>query len=110
MLNCDASGCIVPQPPRQSRTDLESAVMSLGAILDLTGPLTDHVGPNNARERFRRFLSHDLSHASAVWALIQQAQQSTDEQAQRALGDLVVTLGRFIGCEVAYGTYARTPF
>ena len=93
------------QPPRQSRTDDGSAMMSLGAILELTGRLTDQSGTNTARERFRRFLRSDIPGLAAVRALIAEAQESDDEQAQRALGDLVMTLGRFVGCEVSYGTY-----
>ena len=68
-------------------------MMSLGAILELTGRLTDQSGTNTARERFRRFLKSDIPGLASVRALIAEAQESDDEQAQRALGDLVMTLG-----------------
>jgi hypothetical protein len=84
-------------------------MMSLVSILELTGRLTDQSGANTPRERFRRFLRSDVPGLSGVRALIVEAQASDDDQAQRALGDLVVTLGRFVGCDVTYGSYLRTP-
>jgi hypothetical protein len=86
------------------------AMMSLGAILELTGRLTDQSGANTARERFRRFLASEVPGLSGVRSLVAQAQQSDDEQGQRALGDLVVALGRFVGCEVTYGAHVRTSY
>jgi len=81
--------------------------MFLGDILALTGRLTDDPGFGTARQRFRRFLGAWPGTIDDVRALLDDAQRAGDEQAQRALMDLVVTLGRYLEFDVTYGCYER---
>lgn len=79
----------------------------LADLLALAGRLTDQPGPDTARERFRRFLSGWPASAADLADLIDEAQRTPDDQSQRALMDLVVTLGRYLGFAVSYGVYDR---
>jgi hypothetical protein len=80
-------------------------VIPLDAILMLVGRLDDEPGFEASRQRFRRFLHDHVTHVGALRALIDGAQNVPGEQHQRALKDLVVTLGRFLGFETTYGVY-----
>lgn len=79
----------------------------LADVLALAGRLTDQPGPDTARERFRRFLSGGTGSLDELSDLIDDAQRTPDDQAQRALMDLVVTVGRYLGFVVSYGGYER---
>ena len=79
----------------------------LSDLLALAGRLTDQPGPDTARERFRRCLTTWPPEVSDLADLIDAAQRSQDDQSQRALMDLVVTLGRHLGFVVNYGLYDR---
>ncbi|MFN7916243.1 MAG: hypothetical protein U0Q55_12960 [Vicinamibacterales bacterium] len=79
----------------------------LADILALAGRLTDQPGPDSARERFRRFLTSWTGSLDDLADLIDHAQRTPDDQSQRALMDLVVTVGRYLGFVVSYGTYER---
>ena len=76
-------------------------------MLALSGRLTDQPGPDTPRERFRRFLAGWPGSVDDLHALIEDGQRTPDDQSQRALMDLVVTLGRYLGFSVAYGVYDR---
>jgi hypothetical protein len=78
--------------------------ITLSDVLMLAGRLDDTPGFDTPRERFRRFLSAHVTSAQ-VGALIEQSQPLVDEQLHRALQDLVVLLGRFLGFETTFGTY-----
>jgi hypothetical protein len=75
--------------------------------LALAGRLHDQPGPDTARERFRRFLASWPGQVDDVEQLIDDAQRAADDQSQRALMDLVVSLGRYLGFDVTYGGYER---
>jgi hypothetical protein len=83
--------------------------VTLEQILNLSGKLDDSPGFDSARERFRRFLLEHASDLAGARALIEQGQHLPGEQHNRALQDLVVLLGRFIGFDVAFGAYAPAP-
>jgi hypothetical protein len=80
-------------------------VIPLDAILMLVGRLDDEPGFEASRQRFRRFLHDHVTNIGALRALIEGGQNVPGEQHQRALKDLIVTLGRFIGFEATYGVY-----
>ena len=80
----------------------------LGDVLALSGRLTDQPGFDTARERFRRFLANWPGTVDDLRTLADDAQRTVDEQSQRALMDIVVTLGRHLGFAVIYGSYDRT--
>jgi hypothetical protein len=81
--------------------------LSLSDLLALVGRLSDQSGVDTPRERFRRFLMVWPSAAGALRSLVDDARRTGDEQAQRALMDLVLALGRFLGFDVTFGTYDR---
>jgi hypothetical protein len=79
--------------------------ITIDQLLMLAGRLDDAPGFDTPRERFRRFLLEHAGSLDFVRALIDQCQHAPAEQHQRALQDLVVLLGRFLGFEVQFGTY-----
>lgn len=83
--------------------------VTLEQILSLSGPLDDTPGFDSARERFRRFLLEHAADPHGARALIEQGQHLPGEQHHRALQDLVVLLGKFIGFETTFGAYAPPP-
>ncbi len=83
--------------------------VTLEQILSLSGRLDDTPGFDSARERFRRFLLEHASDLHGARALIEQGQHLPGEQHHRAVQDLVVLLGRFIGFDVTFGAYAPPP-
>jgi hypothetical protein len=83
--------------------------VSLDDILALAGRLDDAPGFDTPRERFRRFLLAQVTDPASARSLIDQSQHSVGEQHHRALQDTVVTLGRFLGFETAFGNYQRVP-
>jgi hypothetical protein len=80
--------------------------VTIDEVLTLAGRLDDEPGFDAPRERFRRFLQSHLRHPKTVRAWIEQCQHSPGDQHQRALQDLVVMLGRFLGFETTFGPYA----
>jgi hypothetical protein len=80
--------------------------VTLEQVLSLSGKLDDTPGFDSARERFRRFLLENAADPAAARSLIEQGQHLPGEQHQRALQDLVVLLGRFVGFDVTFGAYA----
>ncbi|MGE3958980.1 MAG: hypothetical protein AB7H96_19865 [Vicinamibacterales bacterium] len=81
--------------------------LHLEDMLALAGRLTDQPGPDAARERFRRFLAAWRGTLDDLRTLIEDGQRSPDDQSQRALMDLVLTIGRYLGFTVSYGVYDR---
>src|SRR5262245_29030304 len=73
--------------------------VTLDQILILAGRLDDAPGFDTPRERFRRFLTDHVQTLPLARALIEQGQYAPGEQHRRALEDLVVLTGRFIGFE-----------
>ena len=78
---------------------------TLDHLLTLVGRLDDAPGFDSPRERFRRFLLEQTRTPADARALIEQCQHSPLEQHRRAMQDLVVLLGRFLGFEITFGTY-----
>jgi hypothetical protein len=84
--------------------------VTLDQILSLSGSLDDTPGFDSARERFRRFLLEQATDPHSIRSLIEQGQHLPGEQYHRAIQDLVVLLGKFIGFEVTFGAYAPPKF
>lgn len=87
---------------------MSSTGVSLVDLLTLAGHLDDAPGVDVPRDRFRRFITSRVADVVAVGDLLRQCQESLGEQPARARQDLVVSLGRFLGFDVAFGAYART--
>jgi hypothetical protein len=82
--------------------------ISLTDLLPLVGRLDAAPGFDTPRERFRRFLLEHVTDVATARVLIEECQRSVGEQRHRALQDLVVLVGRFLGFEITFGTYERT--
>ncbi len=76
-------------------------------LLPLVGRLDSAPGFDTPRERFRRFLLEHVSDVATARVFIEECQRSVGEQRHRALQDLVVLVGRFLGFETIFGTYER---
>lgn len=81
--------------------------ISFNTLLQLVGRLDDQPGFDSPRERFRRFLTEEVVDLHLAAALVDEGQHALGEQAHRALQDVLVVLGRFLGFETAFGTYQR---
>lgn len=81
--------------------------VSLNSILALVGRIDDATGFDAPRERFRRFLAEYVTDAGIARSFIEQVQHSLNDQHRRALQDLVVLLGRFLGFETTFGGSPR---
>lgn len=81
--------------------------LSLHEVLPLAGQLDDAPGFDTGRERFRRFLLELVTDVPTARALIEECQRSVGEQRHRALQDLMVAFGRFLGFAVTFGRYDR---
>ena len=79
--------------------------VTLTDLLPLVGRLDAAPGFDSPRERFRRFLLEHVSDVPTARGLIDECQRSVGEQRHRALQDLVVLLGRFLGFETIFGSY-----
>jgi hypothetical protein len=77
--------------------------VTLDQMLALAGRLDDSRDFDAARERFRRFLREHVTDVATLRGLINQAKYSPDDQHRRALQDLVVLTGRFLGFDVDVG-------
>jgi hypothetical protein len=75
-------------------------------MLALAGRLDDSRDFDAPRERFRRFLREYVSDVGTARALIDEARYAPDDQHRRALQDLVVLVGRFLGFDVDLGAPA----
>jgi hypothetical protein len=82
--------------------------ITLTDLLPLVGRLDAAPGFDSPRERFRRFLLEHVTDVATARALIEECQRSVGEQRHRALQDLVVLIGRFLGFEITFGTYERS--
>lgn len=80
-------------------------MITLKQVLELVGDLDDAQGEKTPRERFRRFLSQNLSSVGAVRDYVEECLRNSGEQYNRALQDLVNHLGRLMGFEVTFGRY-----
>jgi hypothetical protein len=83
--------------------------VTVNQVLTIVGRLDDSPGFDSARERFRRFLNERVTDAQSARVVIQQCQQISGEQNQRALQDAVVLSGKFLGFQTAFGRYQRDP-
>ena len=82
--------------------------ITLTDLLPLVGRLDAAPGFDSPRERFRRFLLEHVTDVPTARALIEECQRSVGEQRHRALQDLVVLIGRFLGFDITFGTYERS--
>jgi hypothetical protein len=83
--------------------------LDLSELLMLLGRLDDAPGADTPRDRYRRYLTRQLTTVQSVRELLDQTQVALGEQHARARQDLVALLGRFLGFEVAFGTYDSAP-
>lgn len=79
--------------------------LDLPELLTLLGRLDDAPGVDTPRDRYRRFLTRQLTTVQAVRDLIEQTQAALGDQHARARQDLVLLLGRSLGFDVTFGTY-----
>jgi hypothetical protein len=84
-------------------------VIPVEAILALAGRLEDAPGFDAPRQRFRRFLLDHITDLDALRTLITSCQHVPGEQHHRAMRDLMVVLGRFLGFDSAFGAYQPSP-
>jgi hypothetical protein len=77
--------------------------VTLDQLLALAGRLDDSRDFDAARERLRRFLREHVTDVVLLRALVDQARYSPDDQHRRAMQDLVVLAGRFLGFDVDIG-------
>jgi hypothetical protein len=82
-------------------------VLPLDQILMLTGRLDESAGFDSARERFRRFLLDHVREPAMARVLIDECQHAPGDEHRRALQDLVVLLGRFLGFHARFAAGAR---
>ena len=82
--------------------------VTLDQILMLTGRLDDASGFDSARERFRRFLLDHVREPAMARVLIDECRHAPGETHRRALHDLVVLLGRFMGFHARFAFPLRT--
>jgi len=79
--------------------------ISLAEILSLVGPLDDTPGTQTPRERFRSFLSKNVTEVGELRDHIEECLRTSGDQFNRALQDLVNFIGHFLGFEVTFGRY-----
>jgi hypothetical protein len=83
--------------------------VTLDQILMLTGRLDDASGFDSARERFRRFLLDHVREPAMARVLIDECRHAPGDTHRRALQDLIVLLGRFMGFHARFGSPPRAP-
>jgi hypothetical protein len=76
--------------------------LTLHDALALAGRLDDTRGFDAPRERFRRFLLSSAIDATDARSFIDEIRESLTDQHHRALQDLIVSIGRFLGFECAF--------
>jgi hypothetical protein len=81
--------------------------VTLHELLALVGRLDDAPGFDAPRERYRRFLVEHITDVASARSLVDECQRAVGEQRHRALQDLVVFVGRFLGFEIGFGAYER---
>ena len=81
--------------------------VTLDQILMLTGRLDESNGFDSSRERFRRFLLDHVREPAMARVLIEECQHAPGDQHRRALEDLVVLLGRFLGFHARFAAAGR---
>jgi hypothetical protein len=79
--------------------------LDLPELLTLVGRLDDAPGIDAPRERFRRFLIEQVTGVADIRTMLDQAHAALGDQHARARQDLILLLGRFLGFEVAFGSY-----
>lgn len=79
--------------------------ITLDELLALVGRLDDAPGFDTPRERLRRFLLEHITDVEAARSLVDECQRSVGEQRHRALQDLIVLVGRFLGFDTTFGAY-----
>lgn len=81
--------------------------LTLNELLPLVGRLDSSPGFDTPRERYRRFLLDHVTDVQIARALVEDCERSVGEQHHRALQDLIVLVGRFLGFETIFGMYER---
>lgn len=84
-------------------------ISSIDAILSRVGELDDASGPETGRERFRRFLRDEIESPDVLRRLIEDCLSTRDTQHGRALQDLVVQLGAWLGFRPTFTRYEWLP-
>jgi hypothetical protein len=76
--------------------------VTLDQILLLTGRLDDATGFDSPRERFRRFLFDRVREPAMARVFVDECQHAPGDESRRALQDVIVLLGRFLGFHVTF--------
>ena len=79
--------------------------ISLSQLLDLVGDLKDDTTPNNASERFRKYIQGNIHKVEELRAYVEEALSQSGDQFNKALQDLINHIGQLLGFEVTYGRY-----
>src|SRR5215467_4020003 len=79
--------------------------ITLDQLLLLSGRLDETLGFDAPRERFRRFLIEQAKDVDLLQSFLDAAIPVPDDQHRGALQDLIVALGRTMGCDVTFGNY-----
>ena len=79
--------------------------IDLNTLLELVGSLSDSTELGSASERFRNYLSSNVTSAKDVRAYIETALEQVGDQYNKALQDLINHLGQLLGFEVTFGRY-----
>ncbi|MFC2031613.1 EVE domain-containing protein [Chloroflexota bacterium] len=77
----------------------------LANILSLVGTLDDSPGTDTPRERFRDFLSANVSDVGTLRDYVEECLRNKGDNYNRALQDLVNYAASFLGFKVNYGRY-----
>jgi hypothetical protein len=81
------------------------AEVYLTQMFKLIGKLEDSDDPQSASGRFRDYLKENVDRAANVRSFVDDALNLRDDQANRALQDLVNHIGRLLGFDVEFGRY-----
>lgn len=81
------------------------ADIDLHTLLDLVGTLTDSTESGSASERFRKYLSNNVTSATDIRAYIEVALSQVGDQYNKSLQDLINHIGQLLGFEVTFGRY-----
>lgn len=81
------------------------ADIDLNTLLKLIGTLNDSAEPGSASDRFRDYLSDNVTSAQDIRNYIESALSQSGDQYNKALQDLINHIGQLLGFKVAFGRY-----
>jgi hypothetical protein len=84
---------------------IDTPAIDLGTLLQLVGKLDDSDDPNSASQRFRKYLGENVRDSTVLRQYVDACLESSGDQFDKALQDLVNHTGHLLGFEVEYGRY-----